>query len=542
MAPKKKGPFFFLMREIQNARKERNLLCPLEDVREEAAERWNRLSEHERARYEEMANEHRERGRGSLFNKFTSDGRCIALVLKEEDERAQQLRDMMTGIQQYVDDMGPLERVKNWPLYIISTNILCEANGRHYPLEIAIIEYTIDQGFTRAFHRFINPGKIPLGFASAAKDHSENTHGIPIMGFEEGIVNYRLFVEDLFAFFRVTNEDQCLPLFTMQDHIPQAEGCLRWIEEAAGIPIDIQIWDILPLLRKLRSVSGEEISQSEAEGILHSALFDYDVKSLCVYHAEIDNRHCALGESRRIGYKMSNALLNAFKVEKIIEYQHLPPRFDPSLSFEVSVMNVRPARSGLGRRLQPQAGGGDNAGATGREDYASAPLPREARRPGDYYGEEAGPTVVAASARFGTASTSASSSTQDDEFPSLCDSMQKCQLSSQGASGGMFQRAGSTASYSDQSDTASITSSESSQHGGAKPKSKSVVSSRLAAMFPEQPSASPAMQGIGRGVVPGSSTGGLVIPRQPRAPPPAYIQLRKPAGDASSRGIGRGSY
>ncbi|KAK8779725.1 hypothetical protein V5799_018938 [Amblyomma americanum] len=459
MAPKKKGPFFFLMRELQNSRKERNLPCSLDDVREEAGEMWRQMSERQRAVYEDMANEHRERGRGSLYNKFTSDGRCIALVLKEEDERVQLLQESITNIQHYVDDMGPVERIIKWPIYIVSTNILCEANGITYPLEIAFIEYTIEKGFIRAFHRFINPGNIPLGFASAAKDHSENTHGIPIIGFEEGITDYRQFVQDLFEFFRITNEDQCPPIFTMRDHILQAEGCLRWIEEAARTPIDIQVWDVLPLLRKLCSAAGNEISQGEAERILYSAMFDYEMKCLCYYHAEIDNIHCALGETRRIGFKMSNVLLSAYEVDEIIEYQHLPPRLDPSSNFEVSQMNVRPARAGWGRRLEPQAGGGDEGSSIPRDSYASAPLPRETRRPSDYYGEEVGPTVVAASGRFGVSSASASSSAVDDEFPSLCDSMQKCQPPSRGASGGMLSRASSSmTSYSDRSETASITS------------------------------------------------------------------------------------
>uniref|UniRef100_A0A023FTL8 Putative maelstrom protein n=1 Tax=Amblyomma parvum TaxID=251391 RepID=A0A023FTL8_AMBPA len=532
MAPKKKGPFFFLMREIQNTRRQRNLPCALEDVREEAGEKWQRMTERERAVYEDMANEYREKGRGSLYNKFTSDGRCIALVLKEEDERAQMQRNMVTSIQQYVDDMGPIERVKEWPLYIVSTNILCEANGIYYPLEIAVIEYTIKLGFIRAFHRFINPGKIPLGFASAAIDHSENTHGIPIRNFEEGITDYKQFVQELFAFLHVTIGDQCPPMFTMQDHIPQAEGCLRWIEEAANIAIDVQIWDILPLLRKLRSAAGNEISQGEAETILNSAMFDYDMKSLCLYHFEIDNRHCALGESRRIGYKISNALLHAYKIENVIQYQHLPPRYDPSLNFEIRQMNVKPTRPGLGKRLQPQAGGGDEGSSKQRDNYVSPPLPREVRHPEDYYGEQTGPTVVAASARFGATSTDTNNCAVDDEFPSLCESMNNLQRPSYGASGGgMFSH--------DNSKTANM-SSGSSQHGGARPKSG--MSSRLAAQFPEQASTSPAVQGIGRGgVVPEGSAEGPQIPRQPRAPP-AYISLRKPGGDPSTKGLGRGTF
>lgn len=39
-------------------------------------------------------------------------------------------------------------------------------------------------------------------------------------------------------------------------------------------------------------------------------------------------------------YKLSNALLAAYKIEQCIEYQHLPPRLDPDLSIEMSQMNL----------------------------------------------------------------------------------------------------------------------------------------------------------------------------------------------------------
>ncbi|KAH7945790.1 hypothetical protein HPB49_015620 [Dermacentor silvarum] len=318
MAPKKKGPFFFFMRDLQNERRERNQPCSLDAVREEAGERWKTLTEEQRAQYEVMANDFKERGRGALHNKFTSDGRTIA-------------------------------------------------------------------GFIRAFHKFVDPGPIPLGFASAAKDHSEATHGIPITGFEEGTTDYRSVVRDLMAYLRLPIDEPNLPpLFCMQDHIPQAIGCLRWLEERGRLNMDFPVWDILPLLRKLRNVAGEDISHAEAENILNSALFDYEQN--CPYHLDIDNKNCALGECRRLGYKMSNALLPAYKIDRIIDYQHLPPRLDPSLNFEVSQMNVRPARMVTSRR--PQGASGDHGSYYHRSSHAPAPLPREPRRVEDYYAEQ----------------------------------------------------------------------------------------------------------------------------------------------------------
>ncbi|XP_037572826.2 protein maelstrom homolog [Dermacentor silvarum] len=393
MAPKKKGPFFFFMRDLQNERRERNQPCSLDAVREEAGERWKTLTEEQRAQYEVMANDFKERGRGALHNKFTSDGRTIASVLKEEDERIQQRQQMINSIHRYVDDIGTVDEIKKWPFYILSFNILCEANGIYYPLEIGLIEYSIEQGFIRAFHKFVDPGPIPLGFASAAKDHSEATHGIPITGFEEGTTDYRSVVRDLMAYLRLPIDEPNLPpLFCMQDHIPQAIGCLRWLEERGRLNMDFPVWDILPLLRKLRNVAGEDISHAEAENILNSALFDYEQKSLCPYHLDIDNKNCALGECRRLGYKMSNALLPAYKIDRIIDYQHLPPRLDPSLNFEVSQMNVRPARMVTSRR--PQGASGDHGSYYHRSSHAPAPLPREPRRVEDYYAEQRGPRVV----------------------------------------------------------------------------------------------------------------------------------------------------
>ncbi|KAL3170021.1 hypothetical protein MRX96_015093 [Rhipicephalus microplus] len=78
MAPKKMGPFCFLLRELQNERRERKFACTLETVRAEAGERWKSLTEKEKAHYEFMANRYKKKQVGSLENSFTSDGRSIA--------------------------------------------------------------------------------------------------------------------------------------------------------------------------------------------------------------------------------------------------------------------------------------------------------------------------------------------------------------------------------------------------------------------------------------------------------------------------------
>ncbi|XP_037560559.1 protein maelstrom homolog isoform X1 [Dermacentor silvarum] len=130
---------------------------------------------------------------------------------------------MINSIHRYVDDIGTVDEIKRWSFNILSFNMLCKENGLYYPLQLGLVDYSIEQGFIRAFHKFIDPGPIPLGFASAAKDHSEATHGIPITGFEEGTTDYRSVVRDLMAYLRLPIDEANLPpLFCMQDHISQA--------------------------------------------------------------------------------------------------------------------------------------------------------------------------------------------------------------------------------------------------------------------------------------------------------------------------------
>ncbi|KAH7977097.1 hypothetical protein HPB51_027043 [Rhipicephalus microplus] len=60
------GPFCFLLRELQNERRERNFTCTLETVRAEAGKMWKSLTEEEKAHYEFMANRYKEKQVGSL--------------------------------------------------------------------------------------------------------------------------------------------------------------------------------------------------------------------------------------------------------------------------------------------------------------------------------------------------------------------------------------------------------------------------------------------------------------------------------------------
>lgn len=77
--------------------------------------------------------------------------------------------------------------------------------------------------------------RLPSGFGDrlpACVTAGDDTHGIPITGFKEGSRDYQGIVKEMLSFLRLSPDDQSLPpFFCTPDHMAQAEGCLRWLEE-----------------------------------------------------------------------------------------------------------------------------------------------------------------------------------------------------------------------------------------------------------------------------------------------------------------------
>lgn len=84
----------------------------------------------------------------------------------------------------------------------------------YYPAEIAVAEFSLENGVTRIYHTIVDE-KIQLGFASCASTHSKNTHEIPIQpGF--GKTDYQEIFNDICKFIRPgTKDGQLPPVYTM---------------------------------------------------------------------------------------------------------------------------------------------------------------------------------------------------------------------------------------------------------------------------------------------------------------------------------------
>lgn len=66
------------------------------------------------------------------------------------------------------------------------------------PAEIAIAEFTLEEGVTRTYHKIFR-STIQMGYAYEASEHSKNTHQIP-KDMEFGEENYSLIYQEICDF------------------------------------------------------------------------------------------------------------------------------------------------------------------------------------------------------------------------------------------------------------------------------------------------------------------------------------------------------
>jgi len=56
------------------------------------------------------------------------------------------------------------EELINASFFIVATNVMIKTDGNEFlPLEIGICQYSIKDGIQSTYHKFIDPGPIPIG-------------------------------------------------------------------------------------------------------------------------------------------------------------------------------------------------------------------------------------------------------------------------------------------------------------------------------------------------------------------------------------------
>lgn len=339
MAPKKQiNAFYFYMKDLQLELREGGKTIPMKDMAEIANPKYKALPHEEKLRYERMVKEDKAKRKKTQCGRLTSDGVPITQLLAEEQERKEMQMEIVTSVHSMI--FQNLDSITDMKIYIISFNVMVVTReNEHYPNEIGLVEFSLRDGIRKIYHAFIDPGQIPIGYFSAAKHHSADSHQLPIpMSDAE---NFNLTLESDYG--KILNHILDFTdahkgpkiLFSHESQVEQTEGSLEFLRSQSPRiknNKNVTIANLVVLLNKLFSIAGYPLpTRVEADDLLVQNMFDFALQSRCEFHEERDSCYCALGYARKMCFIISDSLVKHFGLE--LTPAHLPQRVE--MNFEV---------------------------------------------------------------------------------------------------------------------------------------------------------------------------------------------------------------
>uniref|UniRef100_A0A1B0D1X9 Uncharacterized protein n=1 Tax=Phlebotomus papatasi TaxID=29031 RepID=A0A1B0D1X9_PHLPP len=302
--PKKRQPFYFFMLDVQKKNAERGKRYSLREMPEIAAPLWANMTKEEKKPYEEQAKHYNgtERAGGNIK---TCHGVDYSEVEREQRQAAKEEKTMKEEVREMIKRAILSQSLTTQKFFLIHINYFCESkdvNGdlRYDPAELAILEFSLQDGIGRGMHTLINLREIPYGYYYEAKRHSSDTHNLPLPPDTVGNTNIRDAIIEVIKFVNYNDEDVCSPIFTFDDHIPVVRSVIREVlnSRSTGPPIDIRIYSLSELLFNLKNASHDHAVATAlsppfasvflAESYLDRGTFDYAEGLPCEFHEAND--------------------------------------------------------------------------------------------------------------------------------------------------------------------------------------------------------------------------------------------------------------
>lgn len=347
MAPKKnnkrnhqpKGPYYFFMMEFKKKQEAAGYQFRggVHEVQLKASPRWNAMSNEEKEPYQKMAREHREFLREN-GEKYTSQGIPLAMVEAEQKAKVAKVDMIKNTISEMLDKAVANNELEKLEFYFISFAYFCVTSGGTYiPAEMGLVRYSLKDGVMDKLHMFIDPGKLPLGMAYDAKQHSESDHQLPIPPDAMGEKDNDEIILKMFSF--LSQQEKMPPLFTETNEIKMVENILKGILNQGAMEENTLL--VCPLselfyqLKRATESFGLDIktfpSVHIAQAIIQKDVYEYTKDISCDVHEEQGNgKYCPLSKCVRWAYIISDSCCLDLSIE-MKPGRHLPMNADTAL-------------------------------------------------------------------------------------------------------------------------------------------------------------------------------------------------------------------
>ena len=359
---------------------------------------WAKLTKEEKLQYRNKANGHSGLQLTSGHVASAPAGAQSADSVMDDDLEQDERNADDIEVESMTDAFVGLDReaAAARKVVVAASNVMVKTTeGKFLPMELGLVTYSLAEGVCTPFHRFTDPGPVPMGYMHKVMTHVNETHRIPLSNFDEAIGRRnkeREFADMLDEVCIVISDCQfqykgrtCFLIFTRDEMMEQLKGTLRhYIETARHAELHsmweegrLRVADIGYLITRLYRAAGILMAQPLCADIPNMASFDWMAGS-CKYHTDIDNNDCALGVCKRWCYLISDSLLEAYDIDPV-EGKHLPVSTQSQIHVQEAdsdgVWNVS-SRDSVRRPARPfmtgSVNGGDNARSLNPQAEASS--------------------------------------------------------------------------------------------------------------------------------------------------------------------------
>lgn len=319
------------------------------------------------------------RGKKVIYKKFDTGSiscevprQCVAEPVKEETKAVSNFStarvaeaNSVENVLKEIHNKTYIPSVRNKIFYLIHINWFCVTDDDvFYPAELGLIEFSLETGVTSTYHKIINSGPLPLGYAFEAKRHADDTHAIPT---ETGEGEYYWILKAIRN--TLTKGENCKelpPLYTMPDYsshyysLSAVKSTLLTICEGAGCPDEydrFRVFSLSDLFFEMKNIISWQINGryafsklQNAEVELQKVAYTHSQWISCNFHHENERReYCSLAIVHCWAYIICENFCDDLLIE-MVEGKHKPLKTVPRTFYNRS--SLRPKRSKSKERLR----------------------------------------------------------------------------------------------------------------------------------------------------------------------------------------------
>ncbi|CAG9788402.1 unnamed protein product [Diatraea saccharalis] len=310
--PKKqpRNAFYFFMIDYKEEQRKKGInYANMAEVAEAAGPLWRDAPPSVRKKFEEMAKKEKQK-KNIPEMKFTSTGVSFAEIDRQEKELKEAEENERQDIKNIVKLKSFNGDIINEDFYLIDVNYFCKAGNEYIIAESTVLRFNLKDGIKDQYHEIINPGKIPVGYASDVKLGSQEI-GLEMPDESLPRTNYFQILANLIDYLKQQNPDvkAMPPLFTMPEKVaPVHDFILQMCTRAAEDDSIFRVYKLdtlfFTLINAIKSRSDEGFPKdSLALAQLKKDPFKYTPGLGCEIHEETDKCiECSTSRVKRWAY------------------------------------------------------------------------------------------------------------------------------------------------------------------------------------------------------------------------------------------------